>query len=186
MRPLRSLWPAGLLALLATPPLNAAEEAAPGELLFRWLNFLLVLAVLVYVWRRWGRAWFARRAQAIADELAAAQQALEQARQRLEEAERRLAGLEAEAAGWRQKAQQDLQAELARIRARTEQEVERIEQAAAAEIAAAERATASRLRMLLVERTLEQAEQRLRTRLDAEADRRLFERFLRQLAGELS
>jgi F-type H+-transporting ATPase subunit b len=181
----RGLWLAGAVALLATQPLYAADEPPPSELLFRWLNFLLVVAALLYAWRRWGRRWFDRRAQAIADELVAAQQTLEQARRRLEEAERRLAGLEAEAAGWRQKAHQDLQEEIARIRARTEQEVRRIEQAAAAEIAAAERAAANRLRGLLVERTLQQAEQQLRFRLHAEVDRRLFEHFLHEIAGAL-
>lgn len=175
----QTIWLGGMLGVV-----EATEGTGAAETAFRWLNFLLVVAALGYLLWRYALPWFRGRADAMAEEIARAQQALAAARRQLEQAEQKWSSLEHEAEHWRQRARQATQAEVERMRQLTTQEVTRIEQAAEAEIAAAQQAARLQLRQLLVERTLAHAEERIRQSWTLAADQRWFQRFLQELAEQ--
>ena len=170
---------AGLL-LLAGPVAAMAQMQVPThtETVFRWLNFVFVFGV--GGWWLWGKlkVGFRRKADSIAAAIAEAEAARSAAQARLQAAEERLAAVEREIAEMRQRARQDSAAETARIRELAREEAARIDQAADAEIAAAELAAANRLREMAIDRTIACARVLVKERLTADLEARLVGRFV--------
>jgi F-type H+-transporting ATPase subunit b len=177
-----------LLLLVSAAPALAQEggstpEETPMGWMFRWLNFAIVVGLIAYYAIKKGGPYFRHNADEIAAKIAEGARAREAAERRRREVEAKLAGLEEEIAQMRAEAKRDAEAEAQRLRAMAREEADRIEQAAQAEIAAAEHAGHLELKALAARLALERAEALLKRELTEEADADLFRIFVRELAG---
>ncbi|MGD0955434.1 MAG: ATP synthase F0 subunit B [Candidatus Acidiferrales bacterium] len=177
----------GFFSLLAATPLLAQEsEPSPADSttgwVFRWLNFAIVLALLVYALRK-AAPYFCNHAEEISQRIAEGTRAREAAEQQRREAQAKLAGIENEVAEMRVEAKRGAQAEAGRLRALAKSEAEAIERSAQAEIAAAERAARLELKILAARIAVERAEAVLRQELTPQAESTLFRTFVVELEG---
>ena len=184
-RPLASL---ALLLLLATPALAQEAESSPADSpaggVFRWLNFAIVLALLVYALRKAG-PYFRGRAEEISQKIAEGARAREAAEKQRREVQEKLAGIEKEVAAMRVDAQRGAQAEAERLRDLVRTEAETIERASRAEIAAAERAARMELKTFAARLAVERAEVLLTQELTPTAEAALFSNFVAELEGSI-
>lgn len=180
-----ALAAAGATMALAAP-VHAAAEGDPVHTVtgwvFRILNFLLVFGGLAYLLRRFGRQFFTRRSERIAQAIAEASRLRQAAEAELRAIEEKLNGLEAEIAELRSQAQREAAREAERIRELTRKEAEKIRRAAQAEIAAAERAAELELKAFAARIAVERAEAILRKQMNPEAQAKLFHSFVSGLA----
>jgi F-type H+-transporting ATPase subunit b len=172
-------------------PVHATPEAHAGEgqhgeesslpTLFKWANFALVFAALVYVAR--GRLWpvFAGMRQQIRSEMEAARSQWEESRRRMAEIDERLARLEEEVERMRREAAANSASQLERIREASQREAERIRATAAAEMNSMVRAGRLELRAFTARLAVNLAETRLRQQLGPQAHRAFFQAFLQNL-----
>jgi F-type H+-transporting ATPase subunit b len=181
----------GLFAVLAmsfAAPLLAQESGqssadSPVGWAFRWINFVVVFGAIAYFAVKKGGPYFRGHAEAISERIAEGTRAREAAEARRREIESKIAGLDKEIEEMRAAAKRDSAAEIQRLRATARDDAERIEKAAQAEIAAAERAARLELKALTARLTVERAEELLKKELDSESDAALFRAFVGELGG---
>lgn len=176
------------LALLCAAPAFAQEESTQPEnttagWIFRWLNFAVVFIAIVYVLVKKGGPAFRARAEAIQAAIAEGARAREEAEQRRLEAERKLAGIQQEITAMRLQAKRDAEIETERIRSLAREYAIKVDRAAEAEIAAAERAARFELKATAARLAVERAEEQLRQQLTPPADSQLVRNFVGDLAG---
>lgn len=176
-----------LLFFCALPALAQESRKGPEDSsigwVFRWVNFVLVAGLIVYLMVKKGGPYFRRTTQAVSSKVAEGTRAREAAEQRRREIETKLAGLDKEIEEMRATAKRDSEAEVRRLRAMARDDAERIEKSAQAEIAAAERAGRLELKALAARLTVERAESLLRAELNPENDAALFRAFVGELGG---
>jgi F-type H+-transporting ATPase subunit b len=172
-----------LLAVPAFAQQNQPSAAdSPTGWIFRWLNFAIVVALIVYAFGKAAPS-FRRHAQEISGKIAEGTRAREAAEADRRAARAKLAGIETEVAALRVEAKRGAQAETERLRAQAKAEAEAIERSAQAEITAAERAARMQLRALAAQLAVERAEALLRAELTPEREARLFRNFVAELEG---
>lgn len=176
---------ATLLFALTT---HAAEEGgAPGaekaQEIFKWINFAIVAAAILWVCLKKAPGFFRGRAEAIGSAITKAGSAKAAADAQLREAETKLANLQKEVAELRAFAEQESTAEVERIRAATRSDQEKIAAAAKAEIEAAERAARLELKALAAKLAVDGAESLLTKQLTAQAQEALISNFVKSLEG---
>jgi F-type H+-transporting ATPase subunit b len=149
-----------LLFATAARAAEAAQSAAEGGsvLLFKWINFLILAVVLVWLFNKVLPAIFRRKADIISEAIAKATAAKAEAERQLKEAAVKLTRLEQEVAEFRAAAQKEAQTELERLRKLTQLDVEKTGLAAKAEIDAAERAARVELKALAAKLAVDGAE----------------------------
>ena len=168
--------------LAAAPPAEKAEEGGSShELLFETINFILLAGLIVYLYRKRGKAFFDERSDTIRKSLEEGRLALEKSQARLADAEKRLAGLQDEVQALKQKAEAEIADEQERIRQAAEDEAERIDEFAKARILAETNAAKLELKDYVVEQALEQARGKIQQRMDEESRKRLVGYFLADL-----
>lgn len=178
-----------LVLFVAAVPLLAQENATPPEAnstvgwLFRWMNFAIVFGAIAYYAVKKGGPYFRRNADSIAGKIAEGARAREAAEQRKRDIQAKLARLDQEVEQMRAAAKRDSEAEIQRLRAMARDDAQRIDRAAQAEIAAAERASRLELKSLAARLTVERAESLLKTELDPANDAALVRAFVGDLAG---
>ncbi len=164
-----------------------AEEASASqqstESLFKWINFALVAGVIVWLCLKKGPAFFGGRAEAIGSAIQKSTEAKKLADQHLNDAETKLQNLEKEVAELRASAQRESAAEAGRIRKLTQSDGQKIDAAAQAEIAAAERATRLELKALAANLAVSGAESLLAQQLTPAAQESLINNFVKTLDG---
>jgi len=173
-----------LLFLLAGPAFaqggsDASADSTSGWV-FRWINFGLLVAILVYGFSK-AAPKFRARAEEISLRIAEGTRAREAAEQMRREVRTKLAGIDAELATMRADAKRSAEVEAERIRAMAKSEAEMIERAAHAEIAAAERASRLELRVMAARLAVERAESMLREQLTSSDESALFRTFVAEL-----
>lgn len=178
----------GLLVFTAAMPLLAQEAGqssadTPVGWVFRWINFAIVFGAITYLAVKKGGPYFRRNAEVIAERVAEGARAREAAEEHRRQIEAKLADLDKEVEEMRAAAKRDSEVEIQRLRALAREDAERIEKAAQAEIAAAERAARLELKALTGRLTVERAEVLLRQELDPENDAALFRAFVGELGG---
>ncbi|HLV95512.1 MAG TPA: hypothetical protein VKS44_10015 [Candidatus Acidoferrales bacterium] len=178
----------GLLIFAAAVPLLAQEAGqssadTPVGWVFRWINFAIVFGAIAYLAVKKGGPYFRRNAEVIAGRVAEGARAREAAEGHRRQIEAKLAGLDKEVEEMRAAAKRDSEAEIQRLRVLAREDAERIEKAAQAEIAAAERAARLELKALTARLTVERAEVLLRQEFDPENDAALFRVFVGELGG---
>ena len=177
-----------VVVLLASGSAFAAEEKTNPAVetaseIFKWINFAIVAAVLVWVFGKALPPFFRGKAEAISSGIASATSAKAAADAQLRDAEARLANLEKEVAEIRASAEKEGAAEVGRLRAATVTDKEKIAAAARAEIEAAERAARVELKALAANLAVEAAESLLVKQLTAKAQESLISDFVKSLAG---
>lgn len=176
-----------VLAALLLPGAALAEEgghegASLGTLLAHTFNFVLLLAVLIYVLRKPLTQFFANRRRGIQEDLERAGAILAEAQSRLAEWEGRIAGLDAEVAGIQTAARERAEAERARILEEARISAERIRRDAQAAIEQEARRAREALRVEAAELAVELATKLVREQV-TEADRtRLLDEFVSRVA----
>lgn len=171
------------LLLAAAPVLaqsNGSEADTTSGWIFRWINFGLLIALLVYAFAK-AAPKFRKNSEEISRKIAEGARAREAAEQQRREVRTKVAGIEAEVAAMREDAKRGAEAEAERIRALAKSEAEMIEKAAQAEIAAAERASRLELRTTAARLAIERAEQILREQLTSSDESALFRTFVAEL-----
>jgi F-type H+-transporting ATPase subunit b len=169
-----------------------AQESSPDVTtmpigtVFRWLNFLLVFGALAYAIGKFGAPYFRGRTQAIGKSIEEANQARTAAERELREAAEKLARVATEIEQERRTGERESAVDRERIRALTKADVEKIGQAARAEIAAAERAGTQELRAIAARLATEGAAALIREQINAKAEAALFDSFVEELARAAS
>jgi F-type H+-transporting ATPase subunit b len=158
---------------------NAATERAAE--IFKWINFAIVAAVIVWVFGKVVPPVFRKNAESISSAITKATEAKAAADALLREAEMKLANLQKEVAELRAFAEREATAEVARIRAATQSDLQKIAAAAKAEIEAAERAARLELKAFAARLAVDGAESLLANQLNAQAQEALISNFVRSL-----
>ena len=167
--------------LAATNPQEQADTTTGW--IYRWINFLIFVGVLVWVFAKKTPAYFRSRQRAIADAIAESARAREGAERQERAAEQKMAALQSEVADLRARAKEESAAEAQRIRAVAQEEAKRVEQSAQMEIRAAERAAQNELKTIAARLAIERAEELLRDQVDSQAESNLFDGFVAALQG---
>lgn len=173
-----------------SPVKEAAEPPAEGEHgsleLWKWANFLVLAGALGYLVYKNAGPFFSARSQQIRKDMVEAQQARQQAEARAAEVDRRLASLESEIAALRAESQSEAQAETERLAKQTTAEIAKIQAHAEHEIDAAGKAARTELKRYSAELAVELAEQRIRSRMTPETQEALVRGFVRDLEPSAS
>jgi F-type H+-transporting ATPase subunit b len=176
------------VSLFAAVDANAAEETGNAATesateIFKWINFAIVAGVIVWVFGKLLPPVFRKKAEAISSAITTAANAKAAADAQLREAETRLANLQKEVAQLRAFAEKEAAAEVARLRAATQSDAQKIAAAAKAEIEAAERAARLELKALAANLAADGAETLLAKQLTAKAQESLISHFVKSLEG---
>ena len=177
-----------IVPLLAAMSAHAAEEGGNTAVertteIFKWINFAIVAGVIVWVFGKLLPPVFRRKADAIGSAISTATSAKAAADAQLREAETKLANLQKEVAELRAVAEREAAAEVARLRAATQTDAQKIAAAAKAEIEAAERAARLELKALAANLAVDGAETLLAKQLTPKAQESLISSFVKSLEG---
>jgi F-type H+-transporting ATPase subunit b len=170
------------VAACATDEGGAGAAAAPSEL-FKWINFAIVAAALIWLFGKVLPPKFRANAEKISSTITKAQAAKAEADRKLRDAEQRLVRLEEEVRGLREQAQEEAVAEAERIRAMAKSDAEKITISAKAEIEAAERAARIELKTLAAKLAVDGAESLLAKQLTPQTQDALIAGFVKSLQG---
>jgi F-type H+-transporting ATPase subunit b len=159
-------------------------EASPADSstgwVFRWINFAIVLGLIVYALRK-AAPGFRSRTEEISRKIAEGTRAREAAEKQRREAQAKLAGIQTDVAELREEAKRAAAAESERLRELAKVEAAAIERAAQAEIAAAERAARLELKALAARMAVERAEALLQKELTPQSETALLGAFVAEL-----
>jgi F0F1-type ATP synthase membrane subunit b/b' len=177
----------GLFFLLAAAPAFAEESKpsladSPTGQVFRWINFAIVLGLLIYGFRK-ALPYFRSHAEEISQKIAEGARAREAAEKRRAEAQAKLANIGTDVAEMRLEAKRAAALESERVRTLARAEADTIERAAQAEIAATERAARLELKTLAARMAIERAEALLRQELTPKVESVRFRAFVVELEG---
>jgi F-type H+-transporting ATPase subunit b len=161
---------------------NATTESATQ--LFKWINFAIVVGLLIWVCGKLTPPLFRKNADAISSAITKAKAAKDEADRQLHEAERKLANLEQEVKELRATAQREAAAEAERIRTVTVSDVQKVGVAAKQEIAAAERAARLELKAITANLAVDGAESLLVKQLTPQTQASLVAAFVQTLEGK--
>ena len=167
---------------------RAAEEGGSSATeraneIFKWINFAIVAAVLIWLFVKKLPAWFRGNADKISSAITKATAAKEEAEQQVREAETKLANLKQEIAVLQAAAQREAAEEGERIRALAQSDAKKVGVAAQAEIEAAERAARLELKALAAALAVDGAEAILAKQLTPAAQETLVDTFVKSLEG---
>jgi F-type H+-transporting ATPase subunit b len=143
------------------------------------LNFAVITFVIVWAGRKYLPGIFSARTAGIQKAMQEAQKASEEARRRLAEIESRLMKLDVEIGMMRDSAEEDAEAEEARIQAAADEDAGKMVESAKQEIAAAAKNARRELTAYAADLAVALAQKQIR--VDASTD----ERLVRNFAGEL-
>jgi F-type H+-transporting ATPase subunit b len=167
---------------------RAAEEGGGSSTehaseIFKWINFAIVAAVLIWLFAKKLPAWFRGNADKISSAIRKATAAKEEAERQVREAESKLANLKQEIAALQATAKREAIEEAERIRELAQSEAKKIGMAARAEMEAAERAARLELKALAASLAVDGAETLLAKQLTPAAQESLVDTFVKSLEG---
>jgi F-type H+-transporting ATPase subunit b len=184
----RAFASALLILLFAAASAYAAEEGGNATTerateIFKWINFAIVAALVVWASAKHIRPFFDKNAETISVAITKATATKAEAERQLREVEAKLAHFEQEVAELRATARRESAAEAERLRAATQSDLEKVRLAAKAEIEAAERAARLELKTIAANLAVDQAELLLKKELTLQAQESLVEALVQDLAG---
>src|SRR5580765_2620527 len=172
---------AALSARAAEEGANSATESSNE--IFKWINFAIVAAVLIWLFAKKLPVWFRGNADRISSAITKATAAKEAAERQVREAENRLAQLQQEISTLQAHSQSETAEEGQRIRALAQSDAKKVGIAAHAEIEAAERAARLELKALVASLAVDGAESLLAKQLTPAAQETLVDTFVKSLEG---
>jgi F-type H+-transporting ATPase subunit b len=172
-------WPQG-----SEPAAKEKNSEPPHEMLYKTINFLILVGGLAYVLRKPMAEFFNLRSASIQKGLDEGRKALEASQAQLQAVEEKLRGLEAEIAAFKDSALRDMEAERQRWKQSSAEEAARILESARAQMDTALRAAKLDLKNYAARQSVSLAEELIRTRLDDSDRRRLVTQFVATLASK--
>lgn len=177
-----------VILLFAAAGAHAAEEGGSATTeraneIFKWINFAIVAGLLAWVFLKLTPSFFRKNAETISSAISKATAAKAEADRRLREAEEKLAKLDQEVAQLRATAKSEMAAEAERLRAATENDIQRVGLAEKAEIEAAERAARLELKVIAANLAVDEAETLLTKELTPKVQESLVAAFVNSLEG---
>ena len=160
-----------------------AEGESPHALLYKIINFVILVGALGYLLRKPLADFFRQRAQTITESLQQGRHALAAAQDRLSAIEAKLANLNAEIRAFKDSATHEMETERQRLRQAAREESERTLAFARMQMEVATRAAALELKRYTALEAVTLAEGIIRQRLDDQGRRRLVRRFVDGLGG---
>jgi F-type H+-transporting ATPase subunit b len=151
--------------------------------IFKWINFAIVAAVLIWLFAKKLPASFRGNAEKISSAITKATAAKEEAERQVREAESKLGNLKQEIAVLQSTAKREAAEEGQRIRALAQSDAKKVGIAAQAEIEAAERAARLELKALAASLAVDGAESLLAKQLTPAAQETLVDTFVKSLEG---
>jgi F-type H+-transporting ATPase subunit b len=171
-------------AALLVPPEEPAESTSETrELIYKTVNFIILVGALGYFLSKPAAEYFASRSAAIRKGIEEGRKALAASEAELRAIEEKLARLEQEIRAFEEAAERDAAAESERLRRETEAEAAKLLEFARARLDSASRAARQELQAYGGAEALRLAEQSVRDLLDAPRRERLFARYLAGLKG---
>jgi F0F1-type ATP synthase membrane subunit b/b' len=168
--------------VLAQEQTKPKLEDSPTGQVFRWINFVLVVVILLYLFRK-APAYFRGHGEEISQKIAEGARARASAETRRAEAQAKLATIDTEVAKMRDEASKAAALEAERIKTLARSEAEMIERAAQAEIAATEHAARLELKTLAAGMAVERAEALLRKELQPKVELTRFLEFVAAMSA---
>lgn len=148
------------------PAAKEEKSEPPHELLFKAINFAILVAGLGYVLRKPAAEFFSSRSASIQKSLDEGRKALETSQAQLKAMEEKLGRLQAEIAAFKDSAARELEAERQRWQQVIAEEAARIVEGARAETAMAVRGAKLELKEFTARQAVDRAEGLIRARLD--------------------
>ena len=175
----RMAWSQG-----SEPAAKEKNSEPPHGLLYKVINFAILVGGLSYVLRKPLAGFFSSRFAAIQKALDEGRKALEASQAQLQAVEEKLRGLEAEIAAFKASALREMEAERQRMQQTITEEAARILESARAQTDTAVRAAKLELKSFAAQKALARAEELIRTRLDDSGRRRLVTQFMASLESK--
>jgi F-type H+-transporting ATPase subunit b len=167
------------------PPAKEESSEPPHELIYKIINFAILVGGLGYILRKPLAEFFSSRSAAIQKSLEEGRKALEASQAQLKVVEEKLKGLEAEIAAFKASAIREMEAERQRMKQAGAEEAARILESARNQTTVAVRAAKLELKRYAAQKSVTLAEELIRTRLDDTGRRRLVTQFVATLkSGE--
>jgi F-type H+-transporting ATPase subunit b len=165
-------WPQG-----PEPAAKEEKNQSSHELLYKIINFVILVGGLAYVLRKPMAEFFTSRTASIEKALDEGRKALEASQAQLRQVEEKLRGLEAEIAAFKASALREMEAERQRLQQASAEEAARILEAARAQMETALRGAKQELKNYAAQQSVARAEELIRTRLDDAGRSRLVAQF---------
>jgi len=166
------------------PAAKEGKSEPPHELLYKTINFLILVGGLAYVLRKPLADFFSSRSGSIQKSLDEGRKALAISQAQLQAIEGKLGRLEAEIAAFKQSAVREMEAERERLQQAGAEEAERILASARAQMETALRGAKLELKNYAARKAVALAEEMIRTRLDDSGQKRLVNQFVATLGPE--
>jgi F-type H+-transporting ATPase subunit b len=169
----------------AEEPAGKAHESGEGEHagleIWKWANFAVLAGIIVWAVNKNAGPFFDGRTRQIKKNLIEADDLRQQAEGRAADVDRRLSNLEAEIADLRGRSAREAEAESERLSRATAAEIAKLQAQAEQEIDGAGKAARLELKRYSAELAIGLAEQKIRARLTPETQDALVGGFVRQL-----
>ena len=182
---------AGIVRAAALGPEETAaaehEEKSEGhkhELLFKWINFVILVGGLGYVLRKPLANFFVQRSASIQKSLDEGRKALEASQAQLQAVEDRLRRFEEEMASFRAAALEEMKAEREHLRRMTGTEIEKLMDSLRVQMEVATKQARLELKLYGAQQAVEMARQMIGRRLDDAGQRRLVADFVARLEAK--
>jgi F-type H+-transporting ATPase subunit b len=182
---------AGIVRAAALGPEETAaaehEEKSEGhkhELLFKWINFVILVGGLGYVLRKPLANFFVQRSASIQKSLDEGRKALEASQAQLQAVEDRLRRFEEEMASFRAAALEEMKAEREHLRRMTATEIEKLMDSLRVQMEVATKQARLELKLYGAQQAVEMARQMIGRRLDDAGQRRLVADFVARLEAK--
>jgi F-type H+-transporting ATPase subunit b len=179
----RVAWALRLGSAAAAAGEKKGQEPAHA-LLFKVINFVLLVGGLGYVLRKPATDFFSLRSASIQKSLEEGRKAVETSQAQLQAVEEKLRHLEAEIAAFHASATREMEAERQRLQQATADEAARIQESARAQMDAAVRGAKLELKNYAAQQAVTLAEELIRERLDESGRRRLVSQFAATLQAK--
>ena len=166
------------------PAAKEKKSEPPHEMLYKVINFVILVGGLGYVLRKPMAEFFSSRSSSIRKSLDEGKKALEASQAQLKAVEEKLRGLEAEIAGFKASAVREMEAERQRMQQTIAEEAARILESARAQTDTAVRGAKLELKNFAAQRAVARAEELIRTRLDDSGRKRLVTQFVASLESK--
>ena len=165
-----------------------AQEQGSGEGAgldnYRWINFAMLAVGLIYLLAKNLPSFFRSRTEAIQGDIAEAQKLKHEADRKAAEIERRVSGLAADIESFRTESRREMEREGDRIRKETAGHIAKLQEQAQGEIESAAKTAQREIRLFAANLALDMAADRVRARLDDNAEAALVENFIGDLKSQ--
>ena len=166
------------------PAAKEKDAEPPHELLYKTINFIILVGGLAYVLRKPLADFFSSRSASIQKSLDEGRKALEASQAQLQVVEDKLRGLEAEIAAFKDSAMREMEADRQRWQQTIAEEAARIVESARAQTDTAVRAAKLELKNFAAQQSVELAADLIRARLDEPTRQRLVRQFATTLSAK--